>query len=210
MLIVLVRHGETESNRERLALGHADAALNETGLKQAASVANLLGEDVERGLRVEAVYTSPLLRARETAEAIAARLGVPVSEAPGLIEMDVGEMDGLSGSEMRERHPEFMRAWLGSGVADLRMPGGGESLAQVQERAWAAVERIRDAHPPDAAVVAVTHNFVMRTVVCRALSIPLAEFRRFEQDLASITRLEFRGARTLITILNERCHLEGL
>jgi len=59
-------------------------------------------------------------------------------------------------------------------------------------------------------VVAVSHNFVIRALVCKALAIDLADFRRFEQELASLTRIEFRGPRTLVTALNETCHLGGL
>lgn len=210
MQVILVRHGETASNRDRLALGRQDVPLNHLGLLQAERLAARLAGEAARGLSLEAVYSSPLGRARQTAEAIASRLLVPVIDAPGLIEMDVGEMDGLTGSQLRERYPDFMRSWLGPLAGRARMPGGGESLADVQDRAWPEIERLLEQHPPDAAVVAVSHNFVIRTIVCRALSIDLADFRRFEQDLASLTRIEFRGQRALVTVLNETCHLSGL
>lgn len=210
MRIILVRHGETASNRERLALGRNDVALNELGRQQAARVAGSLARDAARGLAIEAIYTSPLLRTRQTAEAIEAALGCPTLEAPDLIEMDVGATDGLTGSELRERYPSFLREWWSEGAAESKMPGGGESLADVQARAWTVVERLQAEHPPEAAVVAVTHNFVIRTLVCRILGVDLAGFRRFEQDLASITRIEFRGNRSVVTALNETCHLAGL
>jgi broad specificity phosphatase PhoE len=130
-----------------------------------------------------------------------------VIEEPALIEMDVGEMEGLTGVELRERHPDFMLAWFGREAGGVPMPGG-ESLAQVQARTWRALERLKEGHSPDATVVVVTHNFVIRTLICRALGVSLADFRRFEIGLASMTGIDFRGPRTLVTALNESCHLE--
>ena len=208
MQVILVRHGETASNRDRLALGRNDVPLNDLGLRQARRLAAWLEGGPARP-RITGLYSSPLARARQTAEAIGERLGLTVVEAAELTEMDVGEMDGLSGPELRERHPGFMRAWFSREAGTARMPGG-ESLAEVQERAWPFLERLRDEHGAEAAVVVVSHNFVTRALVCKALAMDLADFRRFEQELASVTRIEFRGPRTLVTALNETCHLGGL
>jgi broad specificity phosphatase PhoE len=209
MQIILVRHGETASNRDSLALGRADVPLTETGVLQAKLVAARLADEARLGLTVEAVYSSPLTRALTTAEPIAVCLGVGTVREPALIEMDVGEMDGLTREGLRERYPEFMKDWFSERGGQVPMPGG-ESLQQVQDRAWAFVESLRERHPEQAAVIAVTHNFVIRTIVCRALGVPLYDFRRFEIDLASITRLEFRGARTLVTSMNESFHLKSV
>jgi len=119
--------------------------------------------------------------------------------------MDVGETDGLDPRQLRERFPDFLRRWVDDLSGDLKMPGG-ESLADVQDRAWQAIESLRDSHAAEATVVAVSHNFVLHTIVCRVLSLPLAQFRHFQQDLASITAIEFRGRRAL----NETCHLAGV
>jgi broad specificity phosphatase PhoE len=207
MQVILVRHGETASNRDRLALGREDVALTDKGQIQAQMLAARLTEDSAQGLRIDAIYSSPLLRARQTAGAIADTLGLVPKVVPSMIEMDVGQMEGLTREQLRSKHPEFMAAWFGEGAGEVPMPGG-ESLAGVQERAWAAIEQLRDRHAEDAAVIAVSHNFVIRTLVCRALGLPLYDFRRFEIDLASMTRIEFRGPRTLVTVMNETCHLE--
>ncbi len=210
MRVILVRHGETGANRERLALGRGDPPLSRLGGRQALAVAAAISGR-PAGRPIAAVYSSPLLRAFDTAATIARELGgLAVETVEELAEMDVGDMEGLTSSEMRERFPEFLRLWFTPEAGEIRMPGSGESLLDVQARAWEAIERIRDAHEPDATVVAVSHNFALHAIVCRALSIPLADFRRFQQDLASMTTLEFRGPRTLLTQLNEVCHLDGL
>ncbi|MHB8375732.1 MAG: histidine phosphatase family protein [Dehalococcoidia bacterium] len=199
MRLVLVRHGETDHNRGQLTLGRADVPLNERGRLQAEALAASFAS------APVAIYASPLARAAATAGRIGAATGVQVTPEPALIEMDVGEMEHLTGAQLRERYPDFLRAWLSPACADARMPGG-ETLTEVQDRAWAAVERMRAAHP-DGAVVAVTHNFVILTVLCRALGLPLAHFRRLRQSLAAKTLVEVReGACTLLQ-LNDTAHL---
>ncbi len=210
MRIYLIRHGETQTNRDRLALGRLDPSLSDLGERQAQCLADCLAVTLGLLGRVDAIYTSPLQRARQTAAVISDRLSLaPATVLDGLTEMDVGEMDGLSGQQMRERHPEFLRDWFTDAAGELKMPGG-ESLADVQERAWPEIEHIRDSHGQEATAIAVSHNFVLHTLVCRVLGMPLAEFRRFQQDLASITSIDFRGPRVLLTQLNETCHLAGL
>ena len=202
MRLILARHGETETNRERLALGREDVPLNDNGRRQAAAA----GASLSR-LPVEAVYSSPLRRALETAEAIAAVHGLPVQVEDGLIEMDVGEMEGLTAPEMRERYGDFLRRWFSTEAADLAMPGG-ESLQQVQDRAWTAVEALRAAHP-EGTVVAVSHNFTIHAVLCRALNLPLAHFRRFRHDLAATAVIDVREDGATVVHVNDICHLEA-
>jgi broad specificity phosphatase PhoE len=213
MRLILIRHGETEHNRRRLTLGRFDAPLNERGRAQAAAVA------ASFHTAPSALYTSPLSRARETAEAIAANTGVPVREEAALIEMDVGEMEHLTGAELLERYPEFLRVWTSREAAEARMPGaeavtdasearmpGGETLREVQERAWAAVQSWRAAEP-DGEVVAVTHNFVIGALVCRAIGLPLADFRRIKHEVASRTMLDIGDQHGTLLVLNDQSHL---
>jgi probable phosphoglycerate mutase len=202
MRLYLIRHGETDDNIGRMALGRRDVPLNERGRAQALAVAGALR--AHDG--VAAVYASPLRRAVDTATPLAQALGLDIQPDDRLIEMDIGEMDGLTLVEARERYPDFMRRWLSDEVAGAEMPGG-ESLAQVQERAWPAIESFRDAHESAAAVV-VTHNFVLLTVLCRALHLPLSRFRKLRHDLAALSVLELTAERQAVLTLNDRCHLE--
>jgi broad specificity phosphatase PhoE len=204
MRLLLLRHGETESNAGRLALGQADVPLNERGVAQAAALAARLSGESPYG-RIEAVYASPLQRAQATAAPLARALGLAVETSPALIEMDIGELEGLAFPEVRERYPDFISAWLSEDLADAVMPGG-ESLAQVQARAWAEVESIRARHESDAVAV-VSHNFVILTLLCRALELPLARFRSLRHDLAAVSCLELGPDRAALVAMNDGCHL---
>jgi probable phosphoglycerate mutase len=199
MRLILVRHGETEHNRGQLTLGRFDVALNERGRAQAQALASSFRR------APDAIYASPLRRAADTAEAIAAATGAQVTIEPDLVEMDVGEMEHLTRAELRERYPDFLRLWLSADAADARMPGG-ETLREVQDRAWGVIERMR-ADRPQGQVVAVTHNFVILTLVCRALNLPLAEFRRVQQSLAARTILDVQESHCTLVQLNDNAHL---
>jgi probable phosphoglycerate mutase len=200
--LLLVRHAETAHNRDGLVQGRADNPLSELGLKQAAALAQRLAS-----APIDAVYSSPLVRARQTAEAIAAPHGLSVTIEPELVEMDIGQMEGLSGAALRERFPEFMNAWLSEDAAGAVMPGG-ESLAQVQARALAVVERVAARHP-GGAVAVVSHNFVLLTVLCAVLGLPLAQFRRLRQGVASIATVDVSPGQWRLIGFNDRCHLEA-
>lgn len=201
MRLILVRHGETQWNRENRVLGHTEIELNEEGRRQAERVALALREE-----EVAAIYCSPLKRARETAEAIARfhRVGLEVDGA--FKEMDAGELDGLTYEEMRDRYGDFLREWIRDASA-LRMPGG-ESLAQVQHRAWQGVEGIIDRHP-QGVVIVVSHNFAILCIICRALGLDLSQFRRLRLNVASISTLNFGGLGIHLELFNDTCHLEA-
>jgi broad specificity phosphatase PhoE len=197
---MLVRHAETGHNADSRVQGQADIPLSDLGVRQAAA----LGDHLLRE-PVAAVIASPLIRAAMTAEAIAAQRGVPVELEPALMEMNVGEMEGLSIAEMRSRFPEFLAEWVTDRGPSLRMPGG-ESLEEVQARAWRVVEGLRGAYA-DETVVLVSHNFVLSSLIARALSMSLHEFRRFRLSVCGVTTLRFRGDRVVVMGLNDTCHL---
>ncbi len=202
MRLILVRHGETDSNKARLALGRADVELNEHGRWQAQRLAASLKHEP-----IAAIYSSPLKRALATAEPIASSHGLEVQVDDGLIEMDIGEMEGLTLQQVGERYPHFLQAWLGDQAAHEAMPGG-ECLLDVQERAWQAIDRIRE-RQEHGTVAAVTHNFVILTLICRVLGLELADFRRLRHSLAAKSVLEMGGDRIVVVGFNDTCHLEA-
>ena len=202
MRLILVRHGETDSNKASLALGREDVELNETGRWQAQRLAEAL-----EGQPLAAVYSSPLRRALATADAIAERHHLTVELNEGLIEMEIGEMEGLTFQQVRERYPHFLQVWLGGRAAYEPMPGG-ERLVDVQERAWQALERICAARPQETVAV-VTHNFVLLTILCRVLGLELADFRRLRHNVAAVSVLQVQDRRMTVLRLNDTCHLEA-
>ena len=166
--IVLVRHGETDWNRDNRFQGHADPPLNDSGRAQARALA---GELKGRGLA--AVYTSPLRRASETASILGAELGLePIADA-SLMEVDVGSWSGLTRTEVEERFPAGFARWLeyGHGWND------GETYDDLGARVVAGLIAIAGRHD-GAAVLAVTHGGPIRSALAAAAGVPFAEARR--------------------------------
>ncbi len=201
MRLFLVRHGETESNRLNLALGRDDVPLNERGLWQAQRVGRALEHEP-----LAAVYSSPLRRTLDTASAVAKPHGLVVQTEQGLIEMDIGEVDGLTLAEVGSRYPDLLQAWVSEDGPRQPMPGG-ECLVDVQERAWGTVQELAARHG-DEAVAAVTHNFVILSVLVRALGIGLAQFRRLRHSVGAVSVVDFLPARVVLVRMNDTCHLE--
>jgi 2,3-bisphosphoglycerate-dependent phosphoglycerate mutase len=166
--LLLVRHGETDWNRDQRFQGHADPPLNERGREQARTIAEELARE-----RLDAVYASDLARARETAEIVAARLGVPVTVEPALREIDVGEWQGLTWAEIDERDPQARRRWDEQGHGWER----GESYEQLTERVVAALRRIAADHPGERVLV-VGHGGTTRATRAFADRATVAEHRR--------------------------------
>jgi broad specificity phosphatase PhoE len=165
--LLLVRHGETDWNRERRFQGHADTPLNEKGREQAhALAAELAGE------QIDAVYTSDLSRARETAEIVAARLGADVVPLRELREIDVGDWEGLTWPEIEERFPEGAEAWHVNGAGWE----AGETYEQLGERIVPALLRIAERHPSERILV-VGHGGTIRATRAYIEGVSVPESR---------------------------------
>jgi len=185
MRILLARHGETPWNAEGRYQGQRDIALSETGEGQARA----LGERL-RDLPISRAVASPLSRARRTAELALgdARAGLLTLD-PGLAEIAHGDWEGLLASEIRARDPERLRAWRES-PATVQMPGGGESLGQVLERAWPAFAAACEGLGEADTLLVVAHDAVNRVLLCRILGLPLARLWSFRQAPTTINLLE--------------------
>lgn len=198
MRLILARHGETPWNREGRNQGRTPTELNERGVQQAKNLARAL-----RKFPISALYSSPLRRAGQTVETIAQTVSLPVIPLDGLMEMDLGRVDGLTNTEMRDRFPEIVEGWR-KDPSSVRMPGG-ETLGDVQKRAWQAIDEIWRENP-GAHAVAVTHNFVIGVIVLKVLGLPLSHFQRLRIELGSLTTLEHRRDRWRLLSLNETMH----
>ena len=199
--LILVRHGQCAANERGHTLGRDDSPLTELGRRQAAAVAGALRDEASHGQAITRVIASPLSRAADTARAIADLHGLDVEIADGLTEMDIGEMEGMDWSDARSRFAAFLERWTGDDTATLAMPGG-ESMADVQSRAWPLVAPYLETDTDG-----VTHNFVTKALVCAALDLELNRWRQFETGLTSRTTFARVQGRTVLHTLNDSSHL---
>ncbi|MFG2722054.1 bifunctional RNase H/acid phosphatase [Streptomyces sp. NPDC048416] len=200
---VLLRHGETALTPAKRfsGSGGTDPELSAVGRAQAERAA---AASAERGT-IEVVVSSPLRRCRETAAAVAARLGLDVHIEEGLRETDFGAWEGLTFAEVRERYADDLDAWLGS--AKAAPTGGGESFAAVARRVAAARDRLIAAHPRRT-VLAVTHVTPIKTLVRLALGAPPESLFRMELSAASISAVAYYAdGNASVRLVNDTGHL---
>ena len=199
--LILVRHGETSFNHERRLQGSAtDIELNETGREQVKELGEALKSE-----KVNAIYASPMRRARETALAIASHHGLTVQTETKLTEINTGDVEGLTIEQIEQQYSHFWKEWT-QGTGSLKMPGG-ESLEDVRERAWGTIQRIYRIHP-DGTVIVVCHTLTLLAIICAALNIDLSCFRRLRCDVAGLSILNMDGQSTSLVRLNDTCHLK--
>jgi len=185
---------------ERRFAGRGDLPLTKQGGRQSASVARRLAKS-----GVDIIVTSPLQRARRTAEAVAEATGAAMVVDNDLIEADFGAWEGLTFAEAGRQWPAELAAWLASPDA---APPGGESFAMVALRVLAALDRLLDAHRHQTAVV-VSHVTPIKTLVCRALLAPPEAMFRMNLDVASLCRIDcFDNGAALVRSLNDTAHLQ--
>ena len=197
---LLLRHGETPLSTERRFAGRGDIPLTEAGLAQADAAAARLAA---RG-NIDVIVTSPLLRARRTAEAVAKATGAPLEVSDDLAETDFGKWEGMTFAEIQERWPDELAAWLAS--VDVAPPGG-ESFAAVTRRVVAALDRLLAAHALKTLVL-VSHVTPIKTLACRAMLAPPAAMYRIHLDVASLCEIDwFSDGPAVVRSLNDTGHL---
>jgi len=199
--IILVRHGETEWNVEEVFRGRIDIKLNETGLRQAGLLAEYLS-----GIKIDAVYSSPLRRALKTAEAIASPHKLEVKIAPGLIDCDFGKWQGLTLQEVKDRYKELYAEWIRNPHL-IKMPDG-ESLNDVRERALAVVDEVMAKY--EGTVVLVSHRVVNKVLICALLGLDNSHFWNIKQDTCGTTTFAYENGRFILTKHNDTSFLKPL
>ena len=203
MFLYLVRHGETAWNAEWRIQGVSDQPLNHIGRSQAkALIPPLMGRPITT------IYSSHLMRARETAEILAEGLGgFSLHEDERLAELDQGELEGMVIADIKDKYNGFWEEWR-ERPADAQTPGG-ECMKELQDRAWLAVESIRVKHPGEM-VVAVSHNLAITALLCRILDMDLNTMRRLRQHNAAINLIEYSPERGWsVVMMNVVSHLNG-
>ena len=203
MRLILVRHGESEWNRIGRYQGQEDAPLSELGLRQADALGNRLQHE-----RIDAIYASPLQRAKRTGEAIARfHPSVPFIEDKALYEIHHGEWQGLLADEVRERYAELLEEWR-TYPTRCQMPGG-ESFSNILKRTLTLRERVSKLHH-DGTVIFSTHDVVIKILIADALGMHMDRINRIWVTNASISVIEYTDAIPFLVSLSEACHLGQL
>jgi probable phosphoglycerate mutase len=200
--LILIRHGETDWNRERRFQGHADIGLNANGQEQARRLAMRLA-----GESFDALHSSDLRRARDSVQALADGLGLPLRLDAGLREQSFGVMEGLLPQQVAERWPEVWQQWS-LHDADWAPPGG-ESAHQFHARVLAAVNRIAAAHRGQQVLVA-THGGVLDMLWRDVHGLPLHGARDCHIPNCGINRLQLDDARLTILQWADDAHMADL
>jgi len=198
--IIAIRHGETDWNVATRIQGQLDIALNDAGRRQARRLADALS-----GEGLDAVYSSDLARARETAQAVAGKTGLELSTDSGLRERGFGVFEGLTFAEIEQRYPDDARRWR---QRDPHFgPGGGETLAAFFKRVVASVVALAARHRGQHIAV-VAHGGVLDALYRAATRVPLDSPRTWQLGNASINRLLASDAGLTLVGWADSFHLE--
>lgn len=200
MKIILVRHGETIWNREKRVQGISNIELSDLGGKQVQRLAESLKNE-----EIAAIYSSPLKRAYQTAEAIGKVHPVTIELEDNLQELNQGDFESLTFRELREKHAPFLWKWIAD-PASVAIPNG-ECLNDLQYRAWNAFQKI--SQKEDNAVI-VSHSFTIMTILCKIQDIALKQFMQVHVDLASKTHVEIKDGKYNIMRFNDVHHLKDI
>lgn len=196
--IYLIRHGETELNASNTVRGRLEIPLSEHGLKQA----DLLGAYL-KNKKFDAIYSSPLKRAVQTAEAIARYQGLAVQPIEGFNDLDFGKWEGLPFAEVKARYPGDYKLWREQPHL-LQIPDG-ERLDSVRHRAMAALDSIFKTSPKTIAIV--THRVLTKVMVCSMLGLDDSHFWNVEHDTCGVTVFIYGKSGFILLKHNDTCFL---
>lgn len=205
--LIMLRHGETQWNRDGLFRGRKDIELSPTGLLQAEAAARAIWPELTSGFARVRLVSSPLRRATSTAEAIQKLSGLEIHIAPELQDLDYGEFEGLTVEEASRAYPDVYRAWQNHPEA-VHFPGG-ESLASAFERVRAFVSTVFSTDD-STCTIAVSHRVPIKLMIMSVLGLPLSAFWQIRVDNASISMAETFGSLPVLVLANDTCHLKGV
>ena len=200
--LYLIRHAATSNNRARpprLQGRRTDPGLSDEGYQQAERTGRWLAD-----VPIDAVYSSPLLRARQTAAVVAQPHGVPVAVVEDLMEVDVGDWEGRSWDEIERNDREAYQRFIAD--ASVHPYRGGENLSVVRARAVPAFEQLLTDNA-GRIIAAVAHNVVNRTYLAHLLDVPLRNYRLVPQDNCGANLIRHRNGKTKLVTINAVRHL---
>ena len=199
--LYLIRHAEAAGNKNRTFQGRADAPLTDHGRLQLRDLAERF-----RTVAFDAIYSSPLQRAYETAQAVNTYHHLPIHLEEGIIELDGGRWEGVHLSQLAQSSPELMDAWMHH-LQDFQAPGG-ESFRQVYDRVQATIQRLLSTHPGKI-VVLVGHGCSIKTALCYCHNLPLEHLQEMPWcENTGVTKVEFdQGGHPQVVYENDSSHL---
>ncbi len=196
---ILIRHGETEWNRQDRFRGRSDVPLNAHGTAQANSIAARLAD-----LKIDAVYASPLPRAIQTAQPLATSHKLTIEQTADLLDIDYGAWEGMARDEIKLKYPDLYTTWVKS-PGRVKFPGG-ESVRQVRLRMEKLLAELGDDHLGET-VALVSHRITCHITLCIALGMPNDSIWHIRQDVGCINEFETRDGIYVVTLMNEIDHL---
>lgn len=199
--LYLVRHGETSGNANETFRGILNLALTEKGKEQAGYLAVAFSKK-----NPDAVYSSPLKRALDTADPVSEPHILPVSIESRFTDMDFGEWQGKGVSEVKALYPEIYNEWIENPYR-VKIPGAG-NLAVHAKEAFSALNEIARIHE-NGEIIIISHRLTLKTLISSALGTGEYGFWKIRIDCASISLLEFDGKHFILSLLNEKCHLRS-
>lgn len=200
--LILVRHGDTALNSTERYWGKTDVELSQTGILQAESLRDRLAAE-----KIDAIYSSPLKRSYLTAKTIASGHHIDITVRPELQEINFGDFEGLTFSEISERYPDVVREWA-SKTLTFRYPNG-ESVDEFNNRVRAFFLRL-DKHIREENIIIVAHSGVIRTLICLMLGLELERRWQLRTDLASLSIVEIHPDIAILNKLNDTSHLKAI
>jgi alpha-ribazole phosphatase len=199
--LLLVRHGIARLQDAPRFWGKTDIPLSETGVRQAEQLRDRLSR-----LKIDAIYTSTLLRAGDTAEIIARPHKLKVLPLPELCECNFGFVEGLTFDEIKKRYPKLVPVMNGLDMAEP-FPGG-ESIRDLDNRVLMFLEKLKD-HQHKETVVVVAHGVPLRILICRLLGIEIKHWLQLRIDHASLSVIERYPGGAILNLLNDVSHLKS-
>ena len=196
--IFLIRHGETEWNKIGRLQGHSDVKLSPEGIRQA----QLLAEHAPFRT-FDAIYSSDLSRAVNTAKILAAKFHLRIVEERGLREVNFGEWEGKAISELAENFPDFGKFFTNP---DKVHPPGGETFLECQARVMNALDEIIAEHE-NQKIVVVSHGAAIRLIICAVLDIRIRKMWSISQYNMALNVLTYEEGNFLVELVNSTLHL---
>lgn len=196
---ILIRHGETEWNRQDRFRGRSDIPLNENGLAQAEKIAARFAN-----VKIDAVYSSPLPRAIQTAAPLAAKHNIPLEQTADLLDIDYGAWEGMAREDILSKFHDLYTQWVKT-PGKVKFPGG-ESVRQVRLRVEKLLSDLCDDHLGETLAL-VSHRVTCHIALCAALGLPNDAIWHIRQDVGCINEFELRDGVYVVTLMNETDHL---